>query len=197
MQVRRSVEVPLPRVEVFMRPRSSALCRLTRGYHPKRQFKCHCLHQQASDEPMHSPTSSQCSIELATNIVRTLERSSIGSLPIRGANRGPLICVFRFGRRLEFRASCETTDAHTFDIYAPRRGLCGSRRPVNEELNFRGWNLFLPEPAPFFHPPLHHLPYRITLSGSYNMGTRVYIGKLPVDVRRGDIEDLFRDYGVS
>lgn len=29
------------------------------------------------------------------------------------------------------------------------------------------------------------------------MSTRVYIGKLPTDVRRGDIEDLFRDYGVS
>ncbi|SPO29078.1 related to pre-mrna splicing factor srp55 [Ustilago trichophora] len=27
------------------------------------------------------------------------------------------------------------------------------------------------------------------------MATRVYIGKLPADVRRGDIEDLFRDYG--
>ncbi|CBQ69540.1 related to pre-mrna splicing factor srp55 [Sporisorium reilianum SRZ2] len=27
------------------------------------------------------------------------------------------------------------------------------------------------------------------------MSTRVYIGKLPADVRRGDIEDLFRDYG--
>ena len=29
------------------------------------------------------------------------------------------------------------------------------------------------------------------------MSTRVYVGKLPADVRRGDIEDLFRDYGVS
>lgn len=29
------------------------------------------------------------------------------------------------------------------------------------------------------------------------MSTRVYVGKLPPDVRRGDIEDLFRDYGVS
>ncbi|KAJ9475668.1 Nucleolar protein 3 [Pseudozyma hubeiensis] len=27
------------------------------------------------------------------------------------------------------------------------------------------------------------------------MSTRVYVGKLPPDVRRGDIEDLFRDYG--
>ncbi|SOV06229.1 related to pre-mrna splicing factor srp55 [Ustilago sp. UG-2017a] len=27
------------------------------------------------------------------------------------------------------------------------------------------------------------------------MSTRVYVGKLPADVRRGDIEDLFRDYG--
>lgn len=29
------------------------------------------------------------------------------------------------------------------------------------------------------------------------MSTRVYVGKLSPDVRRADIEDLFRDYGVS
>ena len=35
-----------------------------------------------------------------------------------------------------------------------------------------------------------------TAEALHTMSTRVYIGKLPTDVRRGDIEDLFRDYGV-
>lgn len=117
-----------------------------------------------------SPAQTRHSVSEVAQRPRATHRS-VGS----GAQGPTCLCVRAGGGGISIRPSVLRTRAST-------RGA--SSRPSHSSISFT---------ASFLEATSHCLPTASPIMAS----ARVYLGRLPADIQKQDIEDLFKDYSVS